>query len=79
MHDHCYTQRTESFGKVTATGRRWLEEQAFVLLGAELYSDLTTEIGAITADNVVAIVFPHLMVDLVDVGHICGYWYKARR
>ena len=65
------TVHTESFCKVT-TRSRGLEEQALVLLRAQRNSDLATELCTVPND-VVTVVFTHLMIDLVDFRHICRW------
>ena len=61
---------TESLSKITTTRCRRLKEETFILLRAQLHSDLTAEFGTV-ANKVVAVVLAHLVVDLVNIGHGC--------
>jgi hypothetical protein len=69
-------ERTETFREVTTTRRRWLEEQAFILLGAKLYSDLTSKLGTV-ANEIVAVVLFHLEISLVRIDHGCYCGYRS--
>lgn len=71
LHDP--EEHTESFGEITAARRRWLEEKSLILFRTQGNGDLTAE-GAAIANNVHAVVFAHLVVDLVDIRHRRGLW-----
>jgi hypothetical protein len=64
--------RTESFSKVATTRSRRLEKQTFVLLRTQLNGDLATKLRTV-ANNILTIVLPHLVVDLVRVRHDLGF------